>query len=136
MKRIKQWPTLSRHTAAAGIAVLLAACSGSDSYCGEWKGMDGHNRPQQLIFAEKTLTVRDSAGGREKTYTYSQHAVHYENGKKRYGIRLGGGEEWQIWFPFPNDDSRALLQAPDQTPLFTLSREDHIPLQKFWSLPQ
>lgn len=37
---------------AVGATLLLVACSGSEDYRGEWKGMDNKNVQVQVIFAE------------------------------------------------------------------------------------
>lgn len=119
---------------AVGATLLLVACSGSEDYRGEWKGMDNKNAQVQVIFAEKSLTLTDVQSGQSKTHQDTQNRVAYSSGRKTYGLEIKGGAPMQVVFPFEGDNSRAALTAPDGQMVMTLGRVRFIPMSEFWTV--
>ena len=47
---------------AFAVALLLGACSGSESYRGEWKAVASDGSKAEITFAAKSFTVKDEKG--------------------------------------------------------------------------
>ena len=116
-------------------ALFLTACSGSEAYRGEWKATAADGTKAEIVFAEKSFTVKDEKGG-QTVYEYTQNKYQFENGRTSYGIDIKNGSEAQIVFPFKGNGERAAMTAPDDTILYTLDRRAYIPVDRFWQLPR
>ena len=53
-------------------ALLLGACSGSESYRGAWKAVASDGSKAEITFAEKSFTIKDEKG-KETVYEYTQN---------------------------------------------------------------
>lgn len=113
--------------------LLLIACSGSDTYRGSWKAMDSNGRKWEIVFDEKSFTVRDSTGKNEK-YDYTQNAVNVENSVETYGIQLGDGRKYQINFPVADDESKGLIKDENGNPMYTIGRKDYVQYEDLFKL--
>lgn len=105
--------------------VLLAACSGSDVYRGNWKATDKQGTKFEIAFEAKNFAVKDTAGA-STTYEYTQNSVKIENSVKTYGIKLGDGRGYQINFPNAGNESVALMKDENGQVLYTMSRNEYI----------
>ena len=146
---------------ALAAALLLGACSGSESYRGEWKavasdGSKSDGSKAEITFAEKSFTVKDEKG-KEAVYEYTQNQYKLESGRTSYGIDIKNASEARIVFPFKGKADRATMVAPDDTILYMLDRHAYVPAamvapddtilymldrhayvpaDQFWKLPQ
>lgn len=107
------------------LAVVLVACSGSDTYRGSWKATDAKGEKFELFFNAKDFTVRSSSGKKEK-FEYSQNSVQIENSVSTYGIQLADGRNYQISFPKSDDESMGLIKDGNGTPLYVISRKGYL----------
>lgn len=107
------------------LAVVLVACSGSDTYRGSWKATDVKGEKFELFFNAKDFTVRSSSGKKEK-FEYSQNSVQIENSVSTYGIQLADGRNYQINFPKSDDESMGLIKDGNGTPLYVISRKGYL----------
>lgn len=116
------------------VSFLLAmACSGSDTYRGEWKAKDGEGNKYEITFHENSIDVRDSTGENTK-FEYSQNSVGIKNSIKTYGIKLGDGRMYQIHFPIANDDSKAIIRDENENPLYIISRTQYLNAEDIYKL--
>lgn len=120
---------------ALTVSLLLSACSGSEAYRGEWKAMAPDGSKAEISFAEKSFTVKDGKGA-QTVYEYTQNEYQYENGRTSYGIDIKNSSEMLIIFPFKGNETRAAMTAPDNTLIYTLDRNNYVPVQEFWKLPR
>lgn len=90
------------------LGLIIAACSGSDAYQGEWHATDNTGNEFVVNFEPKLLMITD-AGGQVEERAYTQHRISTVNGVSTYGIQLSGGDEYEITFPDPKNDDRALF---------------------------
>ncbi len=120
---------------ALATALLISACSGSESYRGEWKAVASDGSKAEITFAEKSFTVKDEKG-KETVYEYTQNQYKLESGRTSYGIDIKNASEARIVFPFKGKTDRATMVAPDDTILYMLDRHAYVPADQFWKLPQ
>lgn len=107
------------------LAVILVACSGSDTYRGSWKATDSKGAKFELFFNAKDFTVKSSSVKTQK-FEYSQNSVQIENSVSTYGIQLGDGRNYQINFPKANDESMGIIKDENGIPIYTISRKSYI----------
>lgn len=88
--------------------LMIAACSGSDAYQGEWSATDNSGNEFVINFEPKSLMITDASGQTEES-GYTQRRISTVNGVSTYGIQLSGGDEYEITFPDPKNDNRALF---------------------------
>lgn len=100
------------------IALIVAACGGSDVYQGEWQANDDSGNHYTVYFEPKHLTITDSKGSVTES-NYTQNSVHNSNGIKTYGIKLEDGSSYQVHFPIKNNENRAQLIIPPQSTSFS-----------------
>lgn len=100
------------------LSVIIAACSGSDVYQGEWKAKDDSNNEYTIFFEPKNITITDSKGEVVLNSKYTQHSVNNTNGIKTYGIKLSDGSEYAVHFPIKNNTRTAQLIIPPQSTSF------------------
>lgn len=107
------------------VAILLYACSGSDSYRGDWKATNMQGDKFQINFEAKKLTITDSLS-KNKNYDYKQNSVKIENSVSTYGIQLNDGRSLQVHFPIGNNDKIALILDANGYVIYTMSRENYM----------
>ncbi len=115
------------------IVLLLASCSGSTVYQGNWKATDAENNKFEIDFEPKSLKITDSAGN-VSGYQYTQNSVHIENAVKKYGIQLSDGRNCFILFPLASDTTKAIIMLENSQPLYVLSRTDYIDYEEIYKL--
>lgn len=106
------------------ITILLAACSGSDTYRGEWKATNEQGTPIEITFGENEFSITQE----EKTqkFQYTQNSVDIKNSVETYGIKLNDGRAFKIHFPIANDESKGAILDTNGAPLYIISRTDFI----------
>jgi hypothetical protein len=115
------------------LALILVACSGSDTYRGSWKATDTKGEKFEFFFNAKEFTVRNSAGKKEK-FEYSQNSVQIENSVSTYGIQLADGRKYQINFPKSDDESMGLIKDENGAPLYVISRKGYLKYEDIFKL--
>lgn len=115
------------------LVVLLAGCSGSDTYRGYWKAMDSNGAKFEIYFDPQSFTVKDSTG-KSKRFDYTQNSVNIQNSVETYGIKLGDGRGHQINFPIANDESVGLIKDENGNPVYTISRNSYIEYEDIFKL--
>ena len=121
--------------AAVCSGVLLAACSGAEIYRGSWQGLDSEAAQKTVVFEEKQFSNTDVKTEERKTYAYTQTHIHYDNGRREYGIQVAGADKLWVVFPFPDNHSRALLTTAEGDTVMTLSRQGYLTEKQFWAQP-
>ncbi|MBE9583955.1 hypothetical protein IM792_05800 [Mucilaginibacter sp. JRF] len=114
-------------------ALLLTACSGSDTYRGKWKGMTPDGEKVEITFEAKSFSIADSTK-KATTLSYSQNAVNIANGVETYGIKLDDGRGYKINFPIANDESVGLIKDENDNIIYTISRKDYIKSEDIYRL--
>ncbi len=97
---------------------IVAACSGSDAYQGEWKAKDESSTEYKVVFQPKNITITDAQGKVVMNSSYTQYSVKTVNGITTYGIELQDGSEYFIHFPIKNNTVNAQLIIPPQSTSF------------------
>ena len=120
---------------ALAVALLLGACSGSESYRGEWKAVASDGSKAEITFAKKSFTIKDEKAKKPSTNTLRTN-TNSESGRTSYGIDIKNASEARIVFPFKGKTDRATMVAPDDTILYMLDRHAYVPADQFWKLPQ
>lgn len=113
-----------KHLAGLFVLVLLTACSGSETYRGDWKAANAEGEHYIVNFQEKSFSVTGE-DGESTTYEYSQNQVNISNGVETYGIKLEDGRNYQLNFPLPEDESVGILLDSNGNLLYTISRTDY-----------
>ena len=114
------------------LALFLASCSGSDMYQGNWKATDANGNKFDITFEAKSFKIKDM-DGKTVTHEYTQNSVKIENSIRTYGIHLGDGRAYNIFFPFANDTSKAVIMIGSQ-PVYTMSRNSYIEYKDLYQL--
>jgi hypothetical protein len=107
----------------AGLALILSACSGSDTYRGTWKAVDMSGQKFEITFDAKSLNIKDSAN-KAVLYEYTQNSVNIHNNSKTYGIKVSDGRGYQVHFP--NNESEGLIRDESGNPVYTISRNAYV----------
>jgi hypothetical protein len=115
------------------IAVLLFNCSGSETYRGTWKAMDMDDQKFEISFDAKKFTIKN-AEGKTQEYDYSQNSVNISNSQETFGIQLGDGRGYQIFFKNSSDESQGLIRDENGNPAFTISRKDYITYKEMYHI--
>jgi hypothetical protein len=116
-----------------GTLLILASCSGSETYRGDWKATDPKGNQFEINFQEKSFSIQDSAG--EKTqYEYTQNEVQNDNGVMSYGIRLGDGRKLQVRFPFDADQTKGFILDANDHVMYTIARERYMRYEEVYQL--
>lgn len=105
------------------LLLFIAACSGSDTYRGNWKATDTQGNKFNIDFQENSLTIKDSAGSSTK-FEYTQNSVNINNGVETYGIQLGDGRAYNINFPIADDESKGTISDANGYLSYAISRTD------------
>lgn len=104
------------------LALVLVSCSGSDTYRGTWNAIDTKGSTFKITFDAKNFIVKDSSGKTE-SFEYSQYSVKLENSKKTYGIKLGNGTQYTLYFEDIAKDSTGIIYLENGDPLFKISKK-------------
>lgn len=107
------------------LVLLLASCSGSEEYRGDWKATDMEGTHADIHFEEKSLRITH-VDGKVSDYEYTQNEVKNENGVRTFGIKLGDGRKLQIYFPLTEDSSKGLILDANNHVLYTISRDTYL----------
>jgi len=120
-------------TILLSFVLLLTGCQGADTYQGTWKATGPNGKKVELNFEPKSFTVKDSTG-KVSTYQYTQNSVKVENSVTIYGIQLGDGRVYRIFFPFANDISKGVIMFKNNEPIYTISRSSYITYKDLYKL--
>lgn len=107
------------------LGLIIFACSGSETYRGNWKAMDIENTKFEIFFKDKSFTVKDSSG-KIKTYVYSQRSSRSKHKTKTYTIVLDNGRRYQINFPNSSNEEIGLIKDQSGNFIYTISRKDFV----------
>lgn len=105
--------------------LLLASCSGSDFYQGEWKATGSTGEKCVIVFEANTFSITDSTGA-SSSYEYTQNSVSIENGVKSYGIKLSDGSLYTLTFPHADDTSVGAILDQNNYVIYTIGRNDYL----------
>ena len=114
------------------IAFIIFSCGGSDTYQGKWKAMDASKAKFDIVFSTKSFSITDSIG-KTKSYDYNQNSFAFENSTATYGIELGDGRAYEIYFPTSSREV-ALILDENKNQMFTISRKDYINYDDIYKL--
>jgi len=103
---------------------VLFACSGSDSYQGNWKATTSNGEELEIIFEPKKMIINKS--GETDTVEYKQHEISYENGQRTYGIRTKDGRSYYIYFPIAKNSEQGVILSGNNQPVYVIDREEHL----------
>ncbi|HYG14726.1 MAG TPA: hypothetical protein VEC12_03165 [Bacteroidia bacterium] len=106
----------------AVLLVILASCSGSDTYQGKWKATDAAGNKFEIDFAPKSVTIKGSKGD-STLYEYTQNSINIENSVETYGINLDDGRTYSIHFPIADDESKGVIMGPSGNLIYTIDRK-------------
>lgn len=115
------------------LTVLFSACSGSETYRGEWKATDSEGNHLDITFQEKSFSIK-SQDGDSSNFSYTQNSVQTTNSVETYGINVGDGRSYQIHFPIANDESKGLMNDGNGNPMYIISRNDYIGYDDIYKL--
>lgn len=106
------------------ITLILAACSGSETYRGYWKATDEKENQLDIIFGENDFSIVEQ--GDTTNFKYSQNSITIKNSAETYGISLDDGRSFQIHFPIGNDESKGAILDADGRLIYIISRTEYI----------
>ncbi|WP_199141048.1 hypothetical protein [Pedobacter sp. ASV12] len=112
---------------------LLMACSGSDTYRGEWKATDTKGTKTKITFEAKSFMLTDSLG-KSKKFNYTQNSIKTENGVETYGIVLEDGRKYEINFPKANDESQGIIKDENGKLIYAIGRKDYVSYEDVFGL--
>lgn len=113
--------------------VLLSACSGSETYRGQWKATDADGNKYDITFAENSFTVKDTTG-KSSDFKYTQNSVNIENGVETYGIKLEDGRDYQINFPIAKTENKGIIKDGNGVPVYTISKNSYLRYEDLYIL--
>lgn len=122
-----------KHILVLFVMVVLTACSGSDTYRGDWKAINNQGEKYQLTFEAKSFVVTN-AKGETTNYNYTQNKVSISNGVETYGLNLEDGRKYQLNFPLPEDESVGVLLDANGKVLYTIGRDEYITYDAIFAL--
>ncbi|MEE1945469.1 hypothetical protein VRU48_10140 [Pedobacter sp. KR3-3] len=112
---------------------ILIACSGSDTYRGEWKATDTKGEKSKITFEAKSFVFTDSTG-KSKKFNYTQNSIKTENGVETYGIVLEDGRKYELNFPKANDESQGIIKDENGKLIYAIGRKDYISYEDVFGL--
>lgn len=112
---------------------LLIACSGSETYRGEWKATDAQGSKFDIDFGASNFSVTDDKGKKQK-YGYNQKSINIADGVETYGITLDDDRFYQITFPNSKDETIGLIKDGNGVPLYTIGRKDYVSYNDLYKL--
>jgi len=116
----------------AAIALFLAACSGSETYRGNWKATDQNGTHLEIVFGENDFSITNQ--GEIQKFEYSQNSMSTSNFVETYGIRLSDGRSFQIHFPVADDETVGAILDANGQPQYIISRDNYIGYQDLYGL--
>ena len=116
----------------AVIAVILGACSGSDTYRGNWKATNDKGAHVDIVFGENEFSITEN--GKTKKFEYTQNSVNTENSVETYGIKLDDGRSFKIHFPNGDDESKGTILDANGRPLYIISRNGYVGYKDVYGL--
>ncbi len=119
------------HLVLMSMALIMAACSGSETYQGDWKAMAPDGVKADLHFDAKTFTETDSAGV-STSFQYSQNSVNIANGVKSFGIQLKEGGAYRIVFPISGDVTKGVITTEVGNVLYTICRTGYVTYEEVY----
>ncbi len=122
-----------KHILVLFILVLLTACSGSETYRGDWKAINAVGEKYTVTFSENSFVVT-AEDGEATTFKYTQNKVNITNGVETYGIKLDDGRNYQLNFPLADDESVGVLLDANNNVLYSISRTDYITYEDIYAL--
>lgn len=114
------------------ITLILAGCSGSDTYRGDWKATNEQGKHLDILFGENDFSITEN--GTTEKFEYSQNSVSIDNSVETYGIKLDDGRSFQIHFPIGNDESKGAILDANGRPLYIISRTAYIGYKDVYGL--
>ena len=115
---------LTKFILIAIFSIVLGACSGSDTYRGDWKATNPEGEQLNISFGERDFSI--SSNGKTEKFEYSQNSINVTNSVETYGITLNDGRTFKIHFPIGNDESKGAILDANGNPLFIISRTDYL----------
>jgi hypothetical protein len=115
------------------LTIILASCSGSDTYRGSWKAMNANGAKFEIVFEADSFSIKDSVGEIKK-YEYDQHSVQIQNSVRTYGIRLNDGRGYQINFPIADDINTGLMNDENGNLIYTIDRKSYVTYEDIYKL--
>lgn len=112
--------------------ILLASCSGSDTYRGDWKATDPDGTHYDIHFDAENFSI--TMEGERKEFVYSQNQINISNGVETYGITLDDGRTCQIHFPIASDESVGVMYDGAGQLIFTISRHEYLTYEDAFGL--
>ena len=106
-------------------ALLISACSGSESYRGAWKATKDNGDRLDIEFKEKSFSIKDSTGNIQE-YEYTQNSVAIVNSITTYGINVNDGRTYKINFPLPKDISKGFILDSNGLFVYVISRKNYL----------
>jgi len=123
-QKIKQRMRYFIYMLFALTALLLTACSGSDTYRGDWKATDSKGVQLDITFEAKNFILKYK-DGKIRDFNYSQNSVKTENFVETYGIKLDDGRRYDIHFPIASDESMGFIVDGGGKIMYTISRDEY-----------
>lgn len=114
------------------IAFILGACSGSDTYRGNWKATNAKGEQAEIVFGESEFSI--TKNGKTEKFEYSQNAVNIKNSVETYGIKLEDGKILQIQFPIGDDESKGAILDGNGRPVYIISRNGYLTYEDVYGL--
>ena len=116
-------------------SLVLASCSGSDIYQGDWKATDTHGTHFEIHFGPKSFSITDT-NGKAVNYEYTQNSVKIENSVRTYGIKLKDGRGYSIFFPITDETGKGVILLENTEPAYTISRTSYIQYNDLYKLTE
>lgn len=124
---------ITNYLLVALTAILLSACSGSDTYRGKWKATDADGLKFDLTFEAKKFSIRTD-DGETTDFGYSQNSINIENSVSTYGISLDDGRSFQISFPLTDDETKGVFLDANGNFIYAISRDSYISYDDIFGL--
>ncbi len=115
------------------LASILLACSGSDTYRGEWKATDTRGGKSKITFEAKSFVLTDSLG-KNKKFNYTQNSIKTENGIETYGIVLEDGRKYEINFPVASDETIGIIKDGNGKLMYAIGRKNYVSYEDVFGL--
>lgn len=98
-----------------GLIVLLAGCSPSDKYTGEWYGLtnDGKEKVKVNFSDDKKMTIK-SESGKKESHDFTQTGTGFVNNTSYYKIKVDDKIVYYVIFKNKKDKDNAMIVEPDK----------------------
>lgn len=114
------------------ITMTLGACSGSDTYRGNWNATNVNEEQLEIVFGENVFSINEN--GETNKFEYTQVSINIENAVETYGIKLDDGRSFQIHFPISNDESKGAILDANGRPIYIISRNGYLVYDDIYGL--